>query len=223
MPGQRQSCICQLLQRHDFPSLNYPPAFIISLAATATARERFLLDDSCSLRFGLSGAGSSYRPAKSCSGPSGTDAPPSSTGLSAGVMPRSVFAAEASRRELEAKKAADAAAAAAAARAEDRASTGRVELTERFYARPADLFHCFTHPGRVQAFTQSAAQARALRLWTACLCLEALSERGAAGLLCGGTARGPPTRPERWESLLPCHTSETNPVRLCLSNWWQYN
>ncbi|CAL8468942.1 g8483 [Coccomyxa elongata] len=62
--------------------------------------------------------------------------------------------AEASRRELEAKKAAEA----ARRRAEDRASTGRVEMTERFYARPRDLFECFTDPGRVQAFTQSPAQ-----------------------------------------------------------------
>ena len=67
----------------------------------------------------------------------------------------SLHAAEASRKELEAKKAAEA----ARRRAEDRATTGRVELTERFYARPRDLFECFTDPGRVQAFTQSPAQA----------------------------------------------------------------
>ncbi|EIE26952.1 hypothetical protein COCSUDRAFT_21985 [Coccomyxa subellipsoidea C-169] len=58
------------------------------------------------------------------------------------------------RREIEEKKAAEA----AKRRVEDRASTGRVELTEKFYARPRDLFECFTNPGRVQAFTQSAAQ-----------------------------------------------------------------
>ena len=77
--------------------------------------------------------------------------------LGQGAYPAALCgAAEASRRELEAKKAAEAARRAA----EDRASTGRVEMTERFYARPRDLFDCFTDPGRVQAFTQSPAQAR---------------------------------------------------------------
>ena len=46
--------------------------------------------------------------------------------------------------------------------AEDRAATGAVRLNERFYAHPGDLFECLTHPGRVQAFTQSPAQV----LWT---------------------------------------------------------
>ena len=49
---------------------------------------------------------------------------------------------------------------AAARAAEDRAATGAVRLSERFYARPGDLFECLTSPGRVQAFTQSPAQAR---------------------------------------------------------------
>jgi hypothetical protein len=66
-----------------------------------------------------------------------------------------VSAEEKSKRAVEAKKAAE-----ARRRAEDRAATGAVQLTEKFYARPRDLFECFTHPGRVQAFTQSPAQVR---------------------------------------------------------------
>ena len=33
-----------------------------------------------------------------------------------------------------------------------------MELSERFYARPADLYECFTSLARVQAFSQSPAQ-----------------------------------------------------------------
>ncbi|KAK9811156.1 hypothetical protein WJX73_007263 [Symbiochloris irregularis] len=33
-----------------------------------------------------------------------------------------------------------------------------ITLTERFYARPRDLYQCFTDVGRVQAFTQSPAK-----------------------------------------------------------------
>lgn len=33
-----------------------------------------------------------------------------------------------------------------------------VELSERFYARPGDLYECFTNLARVQAFSQSPAQ-----------------------------------------------------------------
>ena len=43
-------------------------------------------------------------------------------------------------------------------RARDRAPKATVELSERFYARPADLYECFTDVGRVQAFSQSPAQ-----------------------------------------------------------------
>ena len=43
-------------------------------------------------------------------------------------------------------------------RAQDRAPTATIELSERFYARPGDLYECFTNPGRVQAFSQSPAQ-----------------------------------------------------------------
>ena len=43
-------------------------------------------------------------------------------------------------------------------RAQDRALTATIELSERFYARPGDLYECFTNPGRVQAFSQSPAQ-----------------------------------------------------------------
>lgn len=43
-------------------------------------------------------------------------------------------------------------------RAQDRAPTATVELSERFYARPGDLYECFTNPARVQAFSQSPAQ-----------------------------------------------------------------
>ena len=54
---------------------------------------------------------------------------------------------------VAAKKAAE-----AKQRAQDRAPTATIELSERFYARPGDLYECFTNPGRVQAFSQSPAQ-----------------------------------------------------------------
>ena len=59
---------------------------------------------------------------------------------------------------LQAAAAAKRKAAAEKQRAEDRAPTATVQLSERFYARPADLYDCFTNLGRVQAFSQSPAQ-----------------------------------------------------------------
>ncbi len=59
---------------------------------------------------------------------------------------------------LQAAAAAKKKAAEARERARDRAPTATVELSERFYARPADLYECFTNVGRVQAFSQSPAQ-----------------------------------------------------------------
>ena len=57
------------------------------------------------------------------------------------------------------------------ARAEERAGTGTVQLREVFYARPADLFECFTDPGRVQAFTQSPATVRCQLAMLGVLCV----------------------------------------------------
>ncbi|CAK0780341.1 hypothetical protein CVIRNUC_005018 [Coccomyxa viridis] len=71
-------------------------------------------------------------------------------------------AAAAFREEELARQKAAAAAAKKVAeekqRAQDRAPTATIELSERFYARPGDLYECFTNPGRVQAFSQSPAQ-----------------------------------------------------------------
>ena len=54
--------------------------------------------------------------------------------------------------------------AAAAKKAEVGSSSGRhtISLQEQFYARPSDLFDCFTDPQRIMGYTQSPAQARIL-------------------------------------------------------------
>ena len=49
-------------------------------------------------------------------------------------------------------------AAAKRAAAEEAAGTASIALTERFSARPADLFACFTDARRVMAFTQAPAE-----------------------------------------------------------------
>ncbi|CAD7698022.1 unnamed protein product [Ostreobium quekettii] len=37
-------------------------------------------------------------------------------------------------------------------------SKGKLHMEERFYGSPRDLYECFTNPGKMQAFTQSAAK-----------------------------------------------------------------
>lgn len=38
--------------------------------------------------------------------------------------------------------------------------THTIDLQETFYARPQDIYECFTQAGKIQAFTQSPAQAQ---------------------------------------------------------------
>ena len=88
---------------------------------------------------------------RSCGSPSGCDSH-ANAGGGASVMPEeTVFTLQAAA--AAAKKAAE-----EKQRARDRAPTATIELSERFYARPGDLYECFTNPGRVQAFSQSPAQ-----------------------------------------------------------------
>lgn len=51
----------------------------------------------------------------------------------------------------------------AASKAED-SGTRSLKLTERFYARPRDLYECFTDARRLQGFTQSPAKVCGCRL-----------------------------------------------------------
>lgn len=39
-------------------------------------------------------------------------------------------------------------------------STHTIDFQETFYARPQDIYECFTQAGKIQAFTQSPAQAQ---------------------------------------------------------------
>lgn len=60
-------------------------------------------------------------------------------------------------------------AAAKRAAAEEAAGTASIALTERFAARPADLFACFTDARRVMAFTQAPAEVCPTLLCSLCL------------------------------------------------------
>jgi hypothetical protein len=78
-------------------------------------------------------------------------APPAAAAPPAGKAPSSSAGAAA-------KPAAPAAAPAAAPKAAAASGGGKqFSLTQKFYARPADLFEALTHEGRVRAFTQAQA------------------------------------------------------------------
>ncbi len=61
---------------------------------------------------------------------------------------------------LQANGAAASSKAKSKAAAKSDSGTHTIDLQETFYARPQDIYECFTQAGKIQAFTQSPAQAQ---------------------------------------------------------------